>query len=81
MTPLGYVKNEFGTVVSQHKCKTCGFVFTVCPAAEPGSPFWDNCLDTICDSYDKSRDMDLLFDDPEQSQKIQRRPMPKDTIH
>ena len=75
----GYTKNEFGTLVSAHVCDTCGGEFTVCPPAKTKEG-WENCLAVNCPSYDKSRDMDLLFDDPERQKEIKRRPIKKCSI-
>ena len=61
----GYDLNEHGTMISVHQCDTCGNVFTLCPAVGPGQSDWDNCLAPKCKSYDKDRDADRLFDDPD----------------
>ena len=80
----GYTKNEFGTPVSTHVCDTCGEEFTVCPPGKANEG-WKNCMGVNCPSYDKSRDMDLLFNDPERRKKIkrcsiQKGPKPKDVL-
>jgi len=53
--------NQYGTAVSEHICNTCGRPFTLTPS-QAGKEGWDNCLDITCDSYDESRDADLLFE-------------------
>jgi hypothetical protein len=52
--------NEYGTVVSFHRCSACGGEFTVCPPAGP--LFGSDCLADTCSSYDISRDVDMFFE-------------------
>lgn len=60
---IGYENNQYGTLVSRHKCDACGKEFTVCPAVpDDHNDQWLNCLDVECSSYDPSRDVDKLFD-------------------
>lgn len=62
---LGYTYNEYGTLVSKHKCDTCGDVFTLCPPVSPEeveTKGWQNCLATHCPSYNIKRDIDLFWD-------------------
>jgi hypothetical protein len=63
MAHLGYEKNEYGTQISRHRCEACGSEFTLCPPVYPEQKGWENCLGAQCTSYDRSRDIDLLFDD------------------
>ena len=60
----GYSQNEYGTWQSEHVCDTCGQEFTVTPAAGANMDQerrWGSCLAFECDSYDASRDADILF--------------------
>ncbi len=59
-------RNEYGTVVSVHTCRTCGQPFTVCPPTVEET-FGSDCLDPTCPSYDPARDAEVFFapDDPE----------------
>lgn len=69
---IGYCNNEFGTLVSRHRCDKCGTEFVVCPAVYPDDLQWNCCLATVCDSYDPTRDADKLFhEDPDS---IRRKP-------
>lgn len=52
--------NRYGVRVTSFRCKTCGAVFTICPAPE-NEAWWQNCLSPSCESYDESRDMSGLF--------------------
>lgn len=51
--------NEFGVKISEHKCNTCGVIFTLCPVEETG---WEDCLSKNCESYDPDRDLDGKVD-------------------
>ena len=52
--------NEYGSLVSVHRCRDCGGDFTVCP---PVGPEWgDGCLSEVCSSYDPRRDADIYFE-------------------
>ena len=66
MSLLQQTTNEYGTGVSQHRCDTCGNLFTVCPAIESEQDVrekgWENCLAVGCDSYDVTRDVDLVWE-------------------
>lgn len=53
--------NRHGTIMSVHKCDTCTDRFTVTPSAV-GREGWGSCLSKVCDSYDVTRDADLLFE-------------------
>lgn len=57
---IGYSTNEYGTLVSCHRCNTCGRYFTVCPHNR--GQHYDDCLADTCASYDESRDVDKMFD-------------------
>jgi hypothetical protein len=57
---MKYKTNEYGTLVSEHVCETCGVVFTVCPAAKDETS-WRSCSSPYCESYDPDRDVDLLL--------------------
>lgn len=60
---LGFGTNDFGTKVSKHRCDACGKYYTVCPAIPvEKAKDWDGCMSTSCETYDMSRDADLLFD-------------------
>lgn len=59
---LGEALNEFGTEVGVHRCDTCGQWFTVCPDDPEKDDDWKNCLAETCDSYDVTRDVDLMFE-------------------
>lgn len=54
--------NEYGMVISVHKCKTCDRQFTVCPPIPVGVSGWDECLADDCASYDRARDADRFFE-------------------
>lgn len=58
---LGFGLNEYGTPNSLHACDTCQEPFSVCPVAED-VPWGGSCLGLECDSYDVTRDVDLIFD-------------------
>ena len=51
--------NEYGVIVSVHRCHACGSTFTVCP---PAGADWGGCQAEDCESYDPDRDVDLFFD-------------------
>ena len=51
--------NTFGSLVSLHRCWSCGEEFTVCPPQEAET--WGGCLAEGCGSYDEGRDVDHLF--------------------
>lgn len=53
----GFSKNEYGTEISLHNCDICKNDFSVCPALKND----DTCGHIDCDSYDSSRDVDLLL--------------------
>ena len=58
--------NEYGTPVSVFVCHVCGVEFTICPAvnAEKLALYCrDGCGSNECDSYDPSRDANVLFGD------------------
>lgn len=59
---IGMSRNECGTLISLHRCETCGKEFTLCPARSDDAPGWENCLARDCASYDEARDADRLFD-------------------
>ena len=61
----GYGFNDYGTLVSEHRCDECGLPFTICPAKDgpEGDAFWGGCcLAEECESYDESRDIDKVWD-------------------
>jgi len=58
---VGYGVNEYGTLVSLHRCDTCGGEFSLCPAVTPEKKGWGSCLGVECVSYDPRRDADKLF--------------------
>ena len=69
MSFLRMTFNDYGTPVSQHRCDSCGDVFTVCPGPEEGESgeefdkrFGGCCLAETCGSYSLPRDVDLFFD-------------------
>ncbi len=51
--------NDYGTLVSLHRCWSCGNEFTVCPPQE--AEVWGGCLAETCGSYDEKRDVDWMF--------------------
>ena len=51
--------NRYGTLISLHRCWSCGAEFTVCPPEE--AEVWGGCLAETCGSYDEGRDVDHLF--------------------
>ena len=53
--------NEYGTRILVKRCKTCNTRFTVCPRPD-NLDDWENCMAPECASYDKSRDVDDIFD-------------------
>lgn len=54
-------RNEFGTPISMHTCRSCGEPFTVCPPRDDEE--WGGCcLAETCGSYDLTRDADLLWE-------------------
>lgn len=62
---LGYDKNAYGTLISKHRCDTCGTEFSLCPAVPPEKKGWENCLAPKCASYDVSRDVDKMLESGE----------------
>jgi hypothetical protein len=58
---IGTRMNDYGTLVSLHRCGSCGSEFTVCPPVPDGQE-WGGCQAEGCASYDKRRDADRLFD-------------------
>ncbi len=62
---IGTDLNDYGTVISQHICDTCGDAFTVCPAQDPEGHAYNNCLAETCESYDPARDIDKAWDNSE----------------
>lgn len=65
---LGEGKNDYGTPVSRFRCDHCGDEYTVCPVVPlERREHWNSCLSEACQSYDESRDADLLseMDDPQ----------------
>ena len=52
--------NEHGTPISVHRCHSCGAEFTVCPPADEN---WGGCQSLDCESYELSRDADILFEE------------------
>ncbi len=76
MTKIGERFNEYGTLVSVHKCPDCGSEFTVCP---PSNSDWGGCQAKTCISYDPKRDADKLFD--ESPELIERRLSETETSH
>jgi len=62
--------NEYGTPVTWFTCEFCGDEFSICPAKpEHGHDNWKGCLSDQCDSYDPSRDADILFMTDEEIEK------------
>lgn len=62
---LGDSVNHAGTAVSVHRCRSCGRVFTCCPAipdTAERNAIWTGCLAERCDTYDIERDADLFFE-------------------
>ena len=56
------LKNEYGTPITEFRCGTCGELFTICPKVSPCYyDQWEHCILEHCDSYDPSRDADILF--------------------
>jgi hypothetical protein len=71
---IGYEENEYGTLVSRHRCRWCGEEFTICPAVtDDKDNQWTGCQSNACESYDPKRDVDQLFE--EGSDKIIRGPV------
>ena len=63
---IGSGKNEYGTIISKHRCEYCGIEFTMSPAIKTKHFHnWRGCMSKECESYDPYRDFDLFFDDPE----------------
>ena len=68
MAFLRLTVNEYGSAVSEHRCDACGTVFTLCPgypklSGEEADVKWGGCcLGEGCESYDLSRDIDLIWD-------------------
>ena len=61
MASLGATLNDYGATVSRHRCDKCGDEFTVCPPVEDEQ--WGGCcLSEECSSYDKSRDIDKVWE-------------------
>lgn len=58
---IGVRMNEYGTLVSVHRCESCGCEFTVCPEVPDGIE-WGGCQGPTCGSYDERRDVDRLID-------------------
>lgn len=58
---IGLGLNSYGKVVSIHRCRSCGNVFSVVPPVTD-EEFGDGCLAETCATYDLSRDIDLLWD-------------------
>lgn len=63
---IEYDFNEYGTMVSRHRCDACGDVFTLCPAAKTEAAKADTCgrppglegpTDPGCGAYDEGRDV------------------------
>jgi hypothetical protein len=53
--------NSYGTQVSEHRCGSCGGIFTVClPVTE--EVWGEGCLAEGCHSYDEARDIDKVWD-------------------
>jgi hypothetical protein len=61
---LGTRQNEYGTLVSVHRCDVCGDEFTLCPAIDGDDTcgFPGNEERPACGSYDPGRDVGLLFE-------------------
>ncbi len=65
MAFTGYGFNEYGTLVSEHRCDACGSPFTLCPAQSgpEGDAAWGGCcLEEMCSSYDESRDIHKVWE-------------------
>lgn len=60
---IGYTRNEYGTLVSKHRCDTCGEEFTLCPAVSSKDEGWENCLSPTCSSYSPDRDLDDVIEE------------------
>lgn len=63
---LGERQNEYGTPTSAFRCCFCGDEFTICPAVSPDKRHLyeeDGCGAAECDSYNPSRDANILFGD------------------
>ncbi len=58
---IGVTLNKYGTPTSLHVCDTCGLLFTVCPPAT-NREWRTSCLAEECESYDVTRDVDLMFE-------------------
>lgn len=58
---IGTCMNEYGALVSLHRCPGCGCEFTVCPPVPDGQD-WGGCQAETCSTYDKNRDVDRLID-------------------
>ena len=59
---LGTALNEYGTPVGVHRCDSCSRWFTVCPDDTSADAQWAGCLAETCDTYDVTRDVDLMFE-------------------
>lgn len=59
---LGLAENEYGQPVTVMVCEACGSLFTV--TGDKSLEQWGGavCLAEECDSYDVTRDVDLMFD-------------------
>jgi len=58
--------NDYGTPTSVFECFCCGVEFTICPAVSDEKRRMyeqDGCGDAECDSYNPSRDANVLFGD------------------
>jgi hypothetical protein len=61
MSFLRITLNEYGTQVSEHRCDSCGDIFTVCPPVT--EEVWgEGCLAEGCPSYDEARDIDKVWE-------------------
>lgn len=58
---LGLAKNDYGVDVTVMVCEACGSIFTV--TGDTSLEQWGGavCLAEECDSYDVTRDVDLMF--------------------
>jgi hypothetical protein len=68
MSHLGYGRNEYGTLVSRHRCDVCDTEHTICPAQDDDEPCgYPPGLDPTwpegCQSYDAGRDVARLLGD------------------
>ena len=58
---IGLAENDYGTTVTVFVCDRCGYIFTVTGDIDPDE-WGTGCLAETCDSYDVTRDVDLMFE-------------------